>query len=279
MFHAEKMRAEDFSFAVQLANTLNWNMAEDDFRFMSKLEPDGCFILFQAQETVGIATCISYGKIGWFGNLAIKDECQKKGGGTYLAKYAMNYLTNQGVETIGLYAYEHLVRFYSALGFKPDADFLVLLGTPECRVAEEKLKVATRQDVPALIEFDRQCFNGNRDKLLKLIFGKKGNLFYFSTHHNEIEGYVAAKVYEEMAELGPLVCRQDSFDVAAALLKTVLNKLGDKEVFIYLPAVEKALLEFLFEAGFREEFCVKRMFSGPPPRSNCIYAAESLERG
>ena len=279
MLHVACMRAKDFSFAVQLANTMNWNMAEEDFEFMLKLEPHGCFVLFKDEEPVGIATCISYGKTGWFGNLAIKEEYRKKGGGTYLAKYAMNYLTRQGVETIGLYAYQHLIRFYNGLGFKPDSDFLVLLGTPKCSVADENVKVATRQDIPALIEFDRQCFNGNRDRLLNLILGKKGNLCYFSTHHNEIAGYVAAKVYDEMAELGPLVCRQGSFDVAIALLKTILSKLGNKAVFIYLPAVEKALLEFLLKAGFREEFCVTRMFSGPPAGSNCIYAAESLERG
>ena len=72
MFHAEKMRPEDFSFAVQLANTMDWNMAESDLEFMTKLEPDGCFVLLHGDEPVGMATCISYGKIGWFGNLAVK---------------------------------------------------------------------------------------------------------------------------------------------------------------------------------------------------------------
>ena len=71
MFRAGKMRAEDFPFAVQLANTMDWNMAESDFEFMTKLEPDGCFLAFQAEEPVGIATCVSYGKTGWFGNLSV----------------------------------------------------------------------------------------------------------------------------------------------------------------------------------------------------------------
>jgi hypothetical protein len=39
MFHVEKMKVDDFSFAVQLANTMNWNMAVEDFEFMAKLEP------------------------------------------------------------------------------------------------------------------------------------------------------------------------------------------------------------------------------------------------
>jgi len=31
MFRVERMDVDDFSFAVQLANTMNWNMALEDF--------------------------------------------------------------------------------------------------------------------------------------------------------------------------------------------------------------------------------------------------------
>ena len=279
MFHAEKMNAKDFPFAVQLANTMDWNTAREDFEFMSSLEPDGCFVLFEAQEPVGIATCINYGRIGWFGSLAVKEEFRRRGAGTFLVKHAMNYLKDKGVEAIGLYAYQHLTGFYKRLGLKPDVDFSVLSGSSFPPVAEETLEIANRHDIPALIEFDCQFFGGNRAKLLEPILAKKGNLCYFSSRDSEIVGYVAAKVYDEMAELGPLVCRQSSVDVAVALLKTILSKLGNKEVFVYLPAAEKILLEFLLNAGFREKFCVTRMFSGPRAGCNCIYLAESLERG
>ena len=80
MFHAEKMKPIDFPFAVELANTMNWNMSEGDFEFMLELEPDGCFVLFSSGKPIGIATCINYGKGGWFGNLFIKEEHRKAGG-------------------------------------------------------------------------------------------------------------------------------------------------------------------------------------------------------
>ncbi|MGE5533230.1 MAG: hypothetical protein ACM3UN_02645, partial [Bacillota bacterium] len=69
MFQVRTMLAKDFLFATKLANTMNWNMAKEDFEFMSSLEPEGCFVLFDGSKKLGIATCISYGKIGWFGNL------------------------------------------------------------------------------------------------------------------------------------------------------------------------------------------------------------------
>jgi hypothetical protein len=104
-------------------------------------------------------------------------------------------------------------------------------------------------------------------------------LCYFSANDKETLGYVAAKVYDEVAEIGPLVCRENNVDVAVSLLKTTLCKLGKREASICLPAAERALLETLSEAGFDLDFHVTRMFLGRAAAKSCIYVAESLERG
>ncbi len=101
-------------------------MAPEDFEYMLNLEPQGCFVLFDGSERIGIATCISFGKVGWFGNLIIKEKCRKKGAGSLLVKHAVDYLQSRGVKTIGLYAYPNLLNFYSRQGFKEDEDFSVL---------------------------------------------------------------------------------------------------------------------------------------------------------
>jgi ribosomal protein S18 acetylase RimI-like enzyme len=281
MFRVEKMAVNDFSFAVQLANTMNWNMATEDFEFMQKLEPKGCFVLFHGSERAGIATSVSFGKVGWFGNLVVKEDCRRKGAGALLVNNAVKYLKSTGVETIGLYAYPHLIAFYENLGFKPDGDFSVLQGKPVYSLSEEpsQLRDAIKRDAAALIDFDCRCSGAYRKKLLEPILFNTGNLCYVSTDDGEIIGFVAAKAYEEMAEVGPLVCRQNRVDVAVALLKTVLCKLRNLDVFTCAPVEETALLETLFKAGFREDFRVTRMFLGPAVAKSCIYLAESLERG
>jgi GNAT superfamily N-acetyltransferase len=279
MFRAEKMRVEDFPFAVQLANTMDWNMAESDFEFMSKLEPDGCFVLWLAQERVGIATCISYGKTGWFGNLAVKPEFRKKGAGTFLLNHAVEYLRSIGVETVGLYGYQHLAEFYEKVGFKPHGDFSVLNGETDICRQREAFREATKENIPTLIEFDRYCFGCNRKKLLKSVLLEKGNICHFSAQNNEIAGFVAAKVYDEMAEIGPLTCRQEYDDVAVKLLKSILFRLRNLDLYVCVPAKEKALVETLVTAGLREKFRLTRMFLGPIAAQSCIYVPESLERG
>jgi len=279
MFHVEKMKADDFPFAVQLANTMNWNMTIEDFEFMMKLEPRGCFVLFHGSERLGICTSVSFGRVGWFGNLVVKGGYRREGAGSLLVKHAIDYLKNKGVETIGLYAYPHLIRFYESFGFEPDIDFLVLQGKAGLLPTEGIVRKAKKQDVPEVIDFDSQCFGANRKKLLKPILFDTGNLCYIATENDGIAGYVAAKVYGTMAEVGPLICHANHVEAAVMLLKTILSRLNGLLVSMCIPKNETALLNMLSKAGFREDFGVARMFLGLAVAKNCIYIAESLERG
>ncbi|TRO53740.1 GNAT family N-acetyltransferase, partial [Candidatus Bathyarchaeota archaeon] len=151
MFHVEGIAVNDYPFAVQLANTMNWNMTLEDFEFMVKLEPHGCFVLFRSQERLGIVTCISFGKVGWLGNLVVKADAQREGAGNFLTTHAINYLKSKGVETIGLYAYPHLVKFYKHFGFESDIDFLVLKGKVSFPETQRFLQAARKHDIPEIV--------------------------------------------------------------------------------------------------------------------------------
>lgn len=279
MFHVEKMEVGDFPFAVKLANTMNWNMTLKDFEFMLKLEPSGCFVQFYRQERIGIATSVGFGKVGWFGNFVVKEDYRGEGAGSILIKHAMEYLKNKGVETIGLYAYPHLVKFYKSVGFESDIDFLVLQGKATSLATQEPQKAAKKQDVPEVIDLDRKCFGADRRKLLETILLSEGNLCYISTENEKLTGYVAAKVYDKMAEVGPLICKANQAKTAVLLLKTVLSILDGFNIFMYIPKKETELLNILRLAGLKEDFSIVRMFLGSPIAKNCIYTAESLERG
>jgi GNAT superfamily N-acetyltransferase len=273
------MRREDIPFAVQLANTMDWNMAESDFEFMKGLEPDGCFVMWQAQERVGIATCISYGKIGWFGNLAIKEEHRRKGAGTFLVKHAVDHLRSKGVENVGLYAYQHLIRFYERVGFRPLDEFVVFSGQANVTKQQPRLTEARDGEIPALVELDKRCLGWERQRLIDSILREKRNLWYLHARRGTIVGFVMAKVYDEMAEIGPLVCRGDHAEVAVDMLATMLNRLRGLDVYVCVPAKEKSLVQTLFSAGLKERFRLTRMFLGVVAAQSCVYVPESIERG
>jgi len=279
MFQVKHMKPSDFQFATKLANTMNWNMATEDFEFMTSLEPEGCFVALQGSERIGIATSISFGKMGWFGNLIVKEKYRSKGAGSLIVEHSIKYLQSVGVKTIGLYAYQNLHNFYSNLGFERDEDFSLLQTESLPSVLPESLPNVQKQVIKAIEEFDEGFFGGNREKLLESIILEKGNLSYYCSENKHVVGYVAATVYESMAWVGPLICETANVDVAISLIKAVLSKLTNKSVYLVLPKKEAALLNMLFTLGFKEDFSVTRMFLGEAAEKNCIYLAESLERG
>jgi predicted N-acetyltransferase YhbS len=279
MFQVKPMITDDFPFATKLANTMNWDMATEDFQFMRSLEPQGCFVAYDDAKRVGIATCIGYSKVGWFGNLIVKEEYRSKGAGSLLVRHAIDYLHGKGVETIGLYAYPQLARFYGNLGFRQNEDFSVLQVQALDFSVTETLPSVGAQDIAAIVELDRRFFGGDRRRLLESIIREEGNLSYFVSAGKGVVGYVAATVYEKSAWVGPLICKEGNLDTAVSLLRAAFGKLRGKTVYAVLPKKESALANVLFRIGFREDFFVSRMFLGRAVAKNCIYMAESLERG
>ena len=273
------MRPTDFPFAAELANTMNWKMAESDFEFSSRLEPYGCFVLFEGEEQIGIATCITYGEMGWFGNLAVKKSHRRSGAGSFLVDHATRYLRNRGVKTIGLYAYQHLIDFYGQAGFVSDVDFAVFSGKVKPYHEEVSISQATKKDLAALVSLDKKCFRWDRARLFKSILDKKASLGFLHVENHKIKTFIGAKVYDEIAEVGPLICFREESETAQMLLKNMLGRLAGLEIFTCVPTEERGLVKALQESCLTESFRLTRMFLGPKHTPNCVYMPESLERG
>lgn len=279
MFHIKTMFPEDFDFAVRITDRMNWNLTAADFEFMTELEPDGCFVLLENSERIGLATTINFGTVAWFGNLIVNENHRGKGAGSLLVNHSIKYLRNKHTKTIGLYAYIDRIPFYKRLGFEYDSELTVLKGKGGSLPIKPAVKEAKKQDLKKIIEFDRSCFGASRKKLLDPIVSDPDNLCYASIEEGQTVGYVVAKVYRQMSEIGPLICRREREEVATNLLKTVLSKLEGYDISLYVPDKERVILETLGKLGFTESFRVARMFFGSPVVKDCVNVAESLERG
>jgi len=144
---------------------------------------------------------------------------------------------------------------------------------------ESNVRRAKRSDLQKILEFDSSCFGASRKKLLEPIISDPDNLCYLFMEGRQIVGYVVAKVYRQMGEIGPMVCQGDREDIAIRLLNGVLGKLRGREVSMCIPKWETVVLDTLSKLGFNESFRVWNMYLGQPIIRDCINAAESLERG
>jgi len=273
------MSPADFDFAIQATDRMGWGLGKSDFEFMIELQPEGCFVLFEGLERIGLATTVSYGKIAWFGNLIVDEARRRRGAGSVLVNHSLEYLRGIGVETIGLYAYLERISFYQRLGFRNDSGFLVMKGKALGSPISADVSKIEEGDIEEIIDFDRSCFGESRRKLLEPVLSDRDNLGYFSVKNGKIVAYSAAKVFRGMAELGPVACQKGQVDVVASLLKATLNSIKGFEVSLLVPEKEEALLSMLVENGFSQVFKVERMFHGSPVIGDCVMMAESLERG
>jgi GNAT superfamily N-acetyltransferase len=273
------MSPEDFEFAVQITDCMNWNLTAADFEFMVELEPRGCFVLFEDSERIGLATTVNFGSVAWFGNLIVDESHRGKGAGTQLVRHSIAYLISEHVETIGLYAYMDRIPFYRRLGFEYDSEFKVVNGKGSFLSVKPGPREAKLQDLQEIVEFDNSCFGACRRKLLEPLILDPDNLCDIFAERERMVGYVVAKVYRHMGEIGPLVCQTGREDVALNLLRAVLNRVEGCRVSMYIPSKEIVVLNSLKMLGFAEGFRVARMFFGPPLVKDCICMAESLERG
>lgn len=279
MYHVRNISEEDLAFAVHLTDTMNWNLVEDDFRFMMVLEPDGSFVVLDDSERIGLATTISFGKVGWVGNVIVRRDHRGRGVGSLLVRHAIKGLIDRHVETIGLYAYDERVPFYRRLGFDYDSEFVVLRGRGTSLTTIANLREAQKEDLWEIADLDRLCFGSSRRKLLEPLLLNQDNLCYVSIEGGHVSGFVVAKVWEGIADVGPLVCGRGRSDIALDLLKATLNRLRGSVVSMCVPEKEAAMISMLMGLGFKEDFRVARMYRGRPVVGDCIYVAESLERG
>jgi GNAT superfamily N-acetyltransferase len=273
------MSAADFDFAVHATESMKWGLGQSDFEFMMELEPDGCFVLSEGSERIGLATTVSYGKVAWFGNLIVCEERRRRGAGSFLVRRALEYLRSIGVETVGLYAYMDRISFYEGLGFNSDSEFLVLRGKAFGSSVPADVKRIEEKNIGKVVGLDRSCFGESRKKLLEPILSDRDNIGYFCVREGKVVGYSVAKVFKRMAELGPLVCKEGQVDVAVSLLRATFDSLKGFEVSLFVPEEEMMIVSMLVENGFSQVFKVERMFHGPSVGGDCLQLAESLERG
>ena len=279
MLHVENMTRKDFAFAVDITNAMNWDMAEEDFDFNMKLEPEGCFVLFNDSERIGIITTISFEKVGFFGNLIVSEKHRGKGAGALLVRHAINYLQGKKVKTIAWYSYRNAASFYHKLGFKDDSEFIVLRGKGHSSIRISSARQAVKSDVQKILQYDSQCLGFSRAKLLKPLFLNSNNPAFLAVENENLIGYVIAKVYDGAAQIGPVVCAERRGEIAVDLVHAIIDKLEGYDISICVPERKRALLDALIQLGFREDFRVIRMFYGEPLGNGCVHAAESLERG
>jgi len=275
------MLPSDFDFAARLSNIENWDNSTDDFRRILRIQPGGAFVATEKKRRVGIVTAISYGRLGWIGNVVVSKRYRKLGIGSWLVKHAILYLRKKGARTIGLFSYKRNLPFYQRLGFKRDASYLRLVGKGSVLTSEGPRSIDSK-DLERVLAFDRKCFRHRRDRLLRELLRRFRDSSFVTIRNGEILGYIVGKNYDTTCEIGPWLCSREDISIATGLLRAVLNTSIGKPIEITVPRRNRQALRLLRNHEFEDQGSVVRMYYGD--RTGLVddrytFAAESLEKG
>jgi len=275
------MRPSDFDFAARLSNMENWDNSSDDFRRTLRVQPGGSFVATEKKRRVGIVTTISYGRLGWIGNLVVSKQYRRLGVGSWLVKHAILHLRKKGAKTIGLFSYKRNLPFYQRLGFKRDVSYLRFVGRGRA-LTQERPRSVDGKDFKRILIFDRKCFGHYRDRLLTELLERFRESSFVAIENRDVQGYVIGKNYNNTCEIGPWICSREDVSTAGNLLKAVLSTSIGKSVEMTVPSANHKALRLLRNHNLKADGSVVRMYHGDRtslPDGRCVFAGESLERG
>jgi len=253
------MEHSDVEFAKSLTDIEQWGHLESDFKRLIGFDPEGCFVAWQGDNRVGIATTVSYGDYAFLGNIIVKKEKRGASIGPKLMRHAVKYLDEKGIKTIELDGVFSAVAMYRYMGFQDKYRSLRFFHEPHKDTGSDKTTSCTAM-IDDLISFDHKQTGIQRQGLLDKML-QEFPRYTFCVSHERLQGYaiVRERANHTMA-IGPLVA--EGPNVCDILLSTILTTFSKKCVTVGVPEVNTAAVEIMQSKGFRCSVPSMRMYRG-----------------
>ena len=253
---------------LALAEREGWICEPEEFTFLLRTFPEGCFVDRQRGESVAFITAIKYDNSAWIGNLIVDEKLRGQGIGSRLMRTALSALHNAGAKTIWLTASELGAPIYSGLGFTVMDTIQRWRGYGTIRPA---LATAVSDiTFEKLAEIDRRGWGDNRVTLLC-------EAFQTGTYRMKSNGFIVSHRSPNGIQLGPWGALQPG--TAESLFHSVLSVNPEGEgIFLDLPEANHHAAGLLESAGFMVTGTTLLMVHGTTPeyRPEFIYAMASM---
>ena len=285
------MRENDIQFVMECINKVNWGHLEIDIKRLIDFEPEGCFIIWQDKQRVGMVTTTSYENYAFLGCLIVKEEERGKGIGASIMKYAMNNLIMRGVKTIELDGVFSAVSLYRRLGFQ-DKYLSLRLFREKGEIVEREESEKTKSEnqvlnynsamLEEIISFDKEKTNILRERAIKRFLIEFEDSTYV-IKDKKILAYAIVRPrcdYKgiEYFTIGPLIAENKEF--AEMLISYIVNEYKENLLTIGIPAINKDMLNILLKYDFKYKEPSLRMYFGEKKTyEKYVYGILSAEKG
>ncbi|MCK4629484.1 MAG: GNAT family N-acetyltransferase, partial [Sedimentisphaerales bacterium] len=309
MIRIRTMTITDLPLGLKLKSQAGWNQTEADWLRFLALEAQGCFVAELDGVSVGTLTTCLLGGVAWIAMVLVDAKARRKGVGSNLLQYAIDYLDDRKVSTIRLDATPAGRVVYEKSGFIPeynvaryegvaprgcDGASVEEVGSGEFDGIDTAAKSPKNiaKTAPALqnrgvkelltlasiVEFDKRLTGTDRGKMLNRLFQEHPHNFRLITNDGELEGYITFRPGSNAFQIGPCVAVSAA---GSALFSYAWSRCAGEPIFIDIPVDNADAVKLAESGGLKVQRLFTRMYRGEkvPDSVQSIWASSGPEKG
>lgn len=267
----------DVPVIAALRDSVGWAIHEWALHAVLRPPDARCLVVTDdLDRIVGVGSGISYGDLGFIGNMVVVEDHRRRGVGAAILEAIVDFLTRErGCKRLELNATSEGRPLYEGSGFESigmSTFARVPRGATLARDPSVAVRAVGAADLDGIATFDRPRFGGDRRSLLELLLGGDGVARCIAAERDgELAGYACVQL--EGPRIGPMLA--DTPSVAETLVAESFALVPDvDELRLNLPPENREGADWMRGLGLEVEPWDGRMARGPqiPRRPETIYA-------
>jgi GNAT superfamily N-acetyltransferase len=272
------MRPDEISIAVNWAAAEGWNPGLADDLCFAAADPDGFFIGELDGAPAATVSCVNYGEsFAFLGFYIVREDLRGRGYGLRIWDAAINHA---GSRVIGLDGVVAQQENYRKSGFKLAYANVRYGGTVEAPAAPQGGVIALGDLPLAAVEaYDATVFPAPRTAFLRRWIGTPTHVGRALVRDGALAGWGVIRPCRKGRKIGPLFA--DDRAAAEAVLSALLASVGEGEVFLDVPSINRDAISLAENLGLAPVFETARMYTGAIPHLQLerVFGVTSFELG
>ena len=277
-----KLTFQDLSTLVEWARDEGWNPGLHDAEVYWATDPNGFYGYYFEESLIGGGSIVSYNnEFGFMGLFIVRPEFRTNGIGEKLWYQRRNLLKERlnSNTSIGMDGVVAMQSFYKKGGFE-----LYFKDERYEKIGMEfyldpNISSIREQDLPEILDYDKQCFGFYRPQFLNPWIKLPGNKNFKYVEKNQLKGFCVLRKVSKGFKIGPLFA--DTPEIAEELYKACLTSVIGEPLYIDIPMSNQAAIQMISKHKAKYVFECARMYYGPPPKiaMEKVYGITSFELG
>lgn len=238
----------------------------------------GSLCLCDGERLVATGVNIVYGRrLGWIGMIVTDPDYQRQGLARRMMTVSLDYMREQGVETVMLDASELGYDLYKSLNFRDVFRIEISTGVAQTYPEPIGIRSATLADLSQITELDGAVFGLARPHIAQ--WWLEGSAGLVHEDAGQVTGYLFHKTIGNAIRIGPWYDRTPPG--AERLLRAALSSIAGQPARVDLVGVNAAALAIARQSGLISTAHTTRMVLGhaPPGHMHELYGVASFTTG